>query len=76
MGGPHARRPPAGPNFTRPGPVRSKPLSVQETPLRTCGVCQQPASQTIRITVAGFAFLKDLCPPHLQDVLEEARERG
>jgi hypothetical protein len=39
-----------------------------------CGMCPRPATRTVLVMVAGFAFLKDLCPAHLSSLLDGARE--
>jgi hypothetical protein len=37
-------------------------------------MCTEPAARTVAVVVAGFAFFKDLCPLHLSELLEGARE--
>jgi hypothetical protein len=62
----------SGPN-TRPGAGVGRLPKPTGANVR-CGMCAQPATRTVLVVVAGFAFLKDLCPRHLSSLLHGARE--
>jgi hypothetical protein len=57
----------------RPGPGVGRFGKLEGAGSR-CGMCPRPATRTVLVVVAGFAFLKDLCAVHLSSLLDGARE--